>query len=82
MTTSAQSTDGNESGALSFEAAFSELQERVARLEEGDLTLEATITEFREATTLSTRLQQMITDAQLRVRELAAAEEDGGTGES
>ena len=59
----------------SFEAAFTELQERVTRLEDGELTLEETIEEFREATRLTQSLERMIADAELRITELSRTDE-------
>ena len=60
-----------DSSNLSFEAALSELQEVVARLESGDLTLEETIATFGKGSMLAAHCKKMISDAELRVTELA-----------
>lgn len=61
---------------LSFEQALTRLQDIVAQLEGGALTLEATITMFREGSELASHCQQMITDAELKITKLAGSAEN------
>lgn len=60
---------------LSFEQALTRLQDIVAQLEGGALTLEATVTMFREGSELASHCQQMIADAELRITTLAGSAE-------
>jgi exodeoxyribonuclease VII small subunit len=65
-----KSTD-QDSSNQSFEAALADLQEVVARLESGSLTLEETIATFGKGSKLAAYCHKMISDAELRVTELA-----------
>lgn len=60
---------------VSFESAFTELQDRVTQLEKGDLSLEETIEQFREATRLTQSLERLIIDAELRITELSSSDD-------
>ncbi len=53
--------------SLSFEQALTSLQEIVAQLESGALTLEQTIVAFREGSDLAAHCQRLIADAELRI---------------
>jgi exodeoxyribonuclease VII small subunit len=68
----------NNSNPKSFEAALTELEDIVAELEEGNLTLDASVDRFRKASDLAEYCKTMITEARLRVIELQAAQ-PGGT---
>jgi exodeoxyribonuclease VII small subunit len=63
---------------LSFEEAFVELEETVARLERGDLSLEESITLFERGRTLATRCGEQLDAAELRVRQLLPEAEGDG----
>jgi exodeoxyribonuclease VII small subunit len=62
----------NEVDALSFEAALRELEEIVAKLEAGDLTLEDSLTLFERGQKLAHRCNQQLDEATLRVEQLTA----------
>jgi exodeoxyribonuclease VII small subunit len=68
-------TDGIE--ALSFDAAFDELQRVVAELEQGGQPLEETIARYERAVALQRHCERLLTEAQLRVQQLMAR--PGGT---
>ena len=55
---------------LSFEALFSELEETVAKLEAGDLSLDESLALFQRGMELSKRCTEMLEKAELRIREL------------
>lgn len=57
----------------SFEAALTQLQELVLRLETDSLTLDETIADFRQGTELANYCQKLIADAELKVTELLTA---------
>jgi exodeoxyribonuclease VII small subunit len=67
----------HETSAPSFEEALSQLQQHVLDLESGTLSLEETISTFRNATELATTCQRMIAEAELRITQLAEASDDG-----
>jgi exodeoxyribonuclease VII small subunit len=55
---------------LSFEKAFKELKETVRRLEEGDLTLDKSITLFERGQALARHCGEKLDKAELRVSQL------------
>ena len=55
---------------LSFEKAFKELEETVRRLEEGDLTLDESITLFERGQALAQHCGEKLDKAELRVNQL------------
>ncbi len=55
---------------LDFEAALRELEALVARLEEGELSLEASLHEFERGMALTRRCQQLLEQAEQRVQQL------------
>ena len=57
---------------MSFEAALEELEETVAQLELGDLTLEASLKLFERGQKLAEYCNQMLENASLRVEQLTA----------
>jgi exodeoxyribonuclease VII small subunit len=59
---------------LSFEAALKELEELVARLEAGDLTLEESLALFERGQKLTDYCNSLLDQASLRVEQLT---EDG-----
>lgn len=68
-----KSTTQSLPGDLSFEAALTQLQELVLRLESAPLSLDETIADFRQGTELATYCQKLIADAELKVTELSSA---------
>lgn len=61
-----------EIGPISFEAAFTELEETVRKLEAGDLTLEESLALFERGQALATYCQKQLDDAELKVQQLVA----------
>jgi len=59
---------------LSFEQAYNELEEIIARLESGDLSLEESVDLFGRGKALHDHCQQLLNNAELRVQQLT----DGG----
>ena len=59
---------------LSFEEAFSELEEVVQQLEAGDLTLDQSMALFERGMTLATQCNAQLDAAELRVQQLVPAE--------
>ncbi len=60
---------------LSFEEAYTQLEDIVARLEEGKLPLEATIDLYERGQALARRCEELLSAAELRVQQI----EDNGT---
>jgi exodeoxyribonuclease VII small subunit len=58
--------------AASFEAAYRELQQVIAQLENGGLALEDAVRLFERGQELVKRCQRIVDDAELRVTRLAA----------
>lgn len=55
---------------LSFEDAFEELEEIVARLESGEATLEESVTLYERGRRLSEHCQSLLDKAELRINQL------------
>lgn len=55
----------------SFEALFRELEATVAKLEDGDLTLDESLALFQRGMELSKKCGEMLDQAELRVKELS-----------
>lgn len=62
----------NEVDTLNFEEALSKLDEIVARLEAGELTLEESLTLFEQGQTLAGRCVYLLEEAELKVELLTA----------
>ena len=58
--------------ALTFEQAFKELEATVARLEGGDLSLEASLALFERGRQLSARCTRLLEQAELKVTQMAS----------
>lgn len=58
--------------ALAYDDAFAELQRVVAALEAGGGSLEATVVLYERAVALQRRCEQLLAQAELRVRQLLA----------
>ncbi len=76
QSTSSSATTADKGRELSFEQALTSLQDIVAQLEGGALTLEETIAVFRQGSDLASRCQHLIADAELRITKLAEPAED------
>jgi exodeoxyribonuclease VII small subunit len=61
-----------EIAALPFDAAFAELRSAIEELEAGGLPLEATILRTERAVALQRHCERLLSDAELRVRQLTA----------
>ncbi len=74
MTTDAADKAGPEIeaeiAALPFDAAFAELRTAIEELEAGGLPLEATILRTERAVALQRHCERLLSDAELRVRQL------------
>lgn len=73
---SEQSKQPDESSEISFEDAFTELEAVVQQLEEGDLTLEASISLYARGQMLARLCQERLDQAELRVEQLEAGDLD------
>ena len=60
-----------------FEALYRRLEETVAKLEEGGLTLEESLALYEEGMKLARRCQEMLRDAELRVTRLQESFAEG-----
>ena len=69
---SEQGVQPEASGEISFEAAFSELEAVVQRLEEGELSLEESIALYERGQALARLCQERLDQAELRVEQLEA----------
>ncbi len=66
-------------GKESFEELFRRLEETVAKLEEGGLTLSQSLALYEEGMTLAQRCQEMLNSAELKIRQLKETFSDYGT---
>lgn len=64
--------------ALEFEAAFEALEDAVAQLETGELALEESLAFYERGVLLAERCNQILTAAELRVRQVDGDGEDAG----
>jgi exodeoxyribonuclease VII small subunit len=60
---------------LTFEQAYAQLEEVVARLESGDLTLEESVTLYERGQQLARLCGEMLDSAELRVQQITASGE-------
>lgn len=61
----------------SFESLYKRLEEIVARLEQGDLTLEDSLSLYEEGMTLARRCQEILQNAELRITKLQESFAEG-----
>jgi exodeoxyribonuclease VII small subunit len=73
--TSSAELDGLAQEDLDFEAALQELEELVARMEGGDLTLEASLAAFERGVKLTRHCQAALRSAELKVKQLTETNE-------
>lgn len=69
MTTDSAET-ASEIDALPFDAAFAELRQAIEELEAGGLPLEETISRTERAVALQRHCERLLSEAELRVRQL------------
>jgi exodeoxyribonuclease VII small subunit len=55
---------------LSFEEAYSQLEELVAKLESGDMSLEESVSLFERGKALAAHCQSLLDKAELRVKKI------------
>ena len=67
----AKKTTAKKIDDLTFEQAFKELEETVARLEDGDLPLEASLALFERGQQLSAHCSRLLEQAELKVTQLS-----------
>ena len=60
---------------LTFEQAFKELEETVAKLEDGDLPLEVSLALFERGQQLSAYCSKLLEQAELKVTQLTTGDE-------
>lgn len=77
MTTEKSNTNNSPEGDLSFEGAFSQLQELVKKLEGGSLALEDSLKVFEEGVRLTRFCQSSLTTAEQKVEQLMKIGADG-----
>ena len=65
---------GNDREPLNFEAALAELEQLVARMETGELTLEQSLAAFERGVVLTRDCQRALKEAELRVQALTETE--------
>jgi exodeoxyribonuclease VII small subunit len=75
---SEQSTKAGPAQEASFEAAFAELEAVVERLEEGELSLEESISLYERGQALARLCQERLDQAELRVEQLEGESQPGG----
>ncbi|UCC86736.1 MAG: exodeoxyribonuclease VII small subunit [Anaerolineales bacterium] len=71
----------NEIDNLSFEEAFTELEELVQQLEAGDLTLDQAMALFERGMALATQCNVQLDASELRVQQLMSTSEEHPSGE-
>ena len=69
---------GDEAGGLSFEEAYHGLEEAVAQLEKGDLSLDDSLAVYERGTALAERCTALLTAAELKIRRLDSEGHDDG----
>jgi exodeoxyribonuclease VII small subunit len=65
---------------VSFEELYGELEAKVARLEQGGLSLDDSLAAYEDAVGLAKRCQELLDKAELRITKLRAAFADNGAG--
>lgn len=58
---------------IQFEKSIAELEEIVARLEQGELSLEASLKQFEKGMNLSQKCQEILNQAEQKIEMLAAS---------
>ncbi len=66
---------------LTFEQAYTRLEELITQLDEGGLSLDEALTCYEEASGLVARCEAVLDAAELRLRNVADREDDGEADE-
>jgi exodeoxyribonuclease VII small subunit len=72
VTTDQADATESQLATLSFDAAFAELRQAIEELEAGGLALEETIARTERAVALQRHCERLLSEAELRVRQLIA----------
>jgi exodeoxyribonuclease VII small subunit len=75
-------TEPDRSGSLSFEGALEQLEQTVARLEEGEMPLEEALELFESGVKLSRRCNETLGAAERRIEILVADRSDTAAAEA
>lgn len=65
----------NDINELSFEQAYQQLEESIARLESGELALEESVSLYEKGRLLAAHCQKLLDNAELRIKKI----DDSGT---
>jgi exodeoxyribonuclease VII small subunit len=76
----AESGNNNEVGALSFEAALAELEKIVERLEQGNVALEESITQYERGERLREHCQKLLGAAEAKVEKIRLSQDGKPVG--
>jgi exodeoxyribonuclease VII small subunit len=80
MTAMADSGNNGEVGALSFEAALAELEKIVERLEQGNVALEESITQYERGEKLREHCQKLLGAAEAKVEKIRLSQDGKPVG--
>jgi exodeoxyribonuclease VII small subunit len=80
MTAMADSGNNSEVGALSFEAALAELEKIVERLEQGNVALEESITQYERGERLREHCQKLLGAAEAKVEKIRLSQDGKPVG--
>jgi exodeoxyribonuclease VII small subunit len=76
----AESGNNSEVGALSFEAALAELEKIVERLEQGNVALEESITQYERGERLRDHCQKLLGAAEAKVEKIRLSQDGKPVG--
>jgi len=76
----ADSGNNGEVGALSFEAALAELEKIVERLEQGNVALEESITQYERGEKLREHCQKLLGAAEAKVEKIRLSQDGKPVG--
>jgi exodeoxyribonuclease VII small subunit len=80
MAAMADSGNNSEVGALSFEAALAELEKIVERLEQGNVALEESITQYERGERLREHCQKLLGAAEAKVEKIRLSQDGKPVG--
>ena len=76
----AESGNNSEVGALSFEAALAELEKNVERLDQGNVALEESITQYERGERLRDHCQKLLGAAEAKVEKIRLSQDGKPVG--
>jgi exodeoxyribonuclease VII small subunit len=76
----AETGNNSEVGALSFEAALAELEKIVERLEQGNVALEESITQYERGERLREHCQKLLGAAEAKVEKIRLSQDGKPVG--